>query len=68
MRLRFLTPDNPPQYYQCPICDLYHEITYAGDCRDNDTRFDPAELDQRFGMFGWQECELPAWDQNLRCE
>lgn len=45
------------EFFYCGGCDCYHPKGWAGDCRDDDHRFDPGELDELYGPFGWEEVD-----------
>jgi hypothetical protein len=47
------------EFYLCPCCEQYHPADFAGDCRDDANRFNPEELDETCGPFGWVEVEPP---------
>ena len=47
-----------PQFYECGCCTQLHNITFTGDCRQDDARFNPEDLDQLYGQDGWEEIEL----------
>lgn len=45
--------------YYCGICDHFHRVGFAGDCRDDSERFTLDRLDSEFGREGqgWIEEE-----------
>lgn len=43
-----------PQFVECGCCNCYHSIAFTGDCRDDNNRFASAQLDERYGMTGWE--------------
>lgn len=47
-------------YYECGICGQYHNIEFDGDCRQDDARFNPEDLDTKHGQFGWVEVDMPV--------
>jgi len=47
------------EYYQCGICEQYHAQAFNGDCRQDDARFNPEELDQKHGEENWVEVPMP---------
>lgn len=51
------TDPRPPQFYDCGICGHYHPVNWDGDCRDDANRFNPDQLDARFGENGWEEVD-----------
>ena len=40
-----------PQFYECGICGQYHSIKWNGDCRQDNARFNPEDLDAKFGNY-----------------
>lgn len=46
-------------FYLCGICCNYHPAEWNGDCRDDQARFNPDELDARYGPEGWVEVPMP---------
>lgn len=60
-------PDDRPAYYECGICGCYHPREWDGDCRDDENRFAPDELDALHPargdeIEGWREVDMPTWD------
>lgn len=49
-----------PTYYACGICEAYHPADWNGDCRDDNNRFWPDQLDARHGEHGWEEIDMPG--------
>ncbi len=47
-------------FYECGICCAYHAYEWDGDCREDSARYDPDELDRRFGAHGWIEMPMPG--------
>ncbi len=47
-----------PRFYECGICGSYHYNYWNGDCREDAARFDVEELDERFGVDGWEEVPM----------
>lgn len=47
-----------PKYYRCGICECFHPLEWNGDCRDDENRFTPDELNDKHGGFGWEEVEM----------
>ncbi len=41
----------------CPSCGCYHPATWHGDCRDDNNRLLPDELDAIYGCDGWIEVD-----------
>jgi hypothetical protein len=50
-----------PMFVECGCCCCYHPHAFHGDCRDNDNRFDPDDLDAKYGPQGWVEIFV-NWD------
>lgn len=50
---------NPPQFYECGICNCYHPAEWDGDCRDDDNRYAMDELDEIYGHY-WTEVDMPG--------
>lgn len=53
-----------PTYYECGICSALHDATWDGDCRQDDARFMPEDLDAKHGPNGWDEIDMgdvDAW-------
>lgn len=50
-----------PRFYECGICSQYHSIDWNGDCRQDDARFNPEDLDAKYGSMGWEEVPMPTW-------
>lgn len=46
--------DTIPTYIECGTCGLYHPHDYFGDCRNDEMRFVPDELDEKHPD-GWKE-------------
>jgi hypothetical protein len=42
-----------PVYYECGICGYYHPIDWKGSCLDNENRFSYDELNDNYGIDGW---------------
>lgn len=57
--LKKIAADPNRQFYLCGCCCQYHPVTWNGDCRDDQARFDPDELDARYGPQGWVETDQP---------
>jgi hypothetical protein len=57
------TDPQPPQFYECGICDHYHPINWDGDCRDDTNRFAGDELDEKYTMDGWEEVPMLESDE-----
>ena len=51
-----------PEFYRCGICDCYHSVMWNGDCREDEARFNCEELDAALGVGGWNEVEMPTWE------
>lgn len=51
-----------PKYYECGICGCWHPLDWDGDCRDDANRFAIDALDDMHGPLGWQEVDMPTWD------
>ena len=49
-----------PTFYDCGICECYHPADWDGDCRDDENRFNPGQLDEKYGVFGWDEVPVPV--------
>jgi hypothetical protein len=50
-----------PKFYECGICGAYHPAEWIGDCREDAVaRFNMDELDDEYGVFGWDEVPRPA--------
>ncbi|WP_200338661.1 hypothetical protein [Rhodovibrio sodomensis] len=49
-----------PTYYECGICEAFHPADWNGDCRDDNNRFWPDQLDARHGAHGWEEIDMPG--------
>jgi hypothetical protein len=49
-----------PKFYSCGICGSYHSIDWDGDCREDQARFDPEQLDAAHGVTGWEEVDMPG--------
>ena len=49
-----------PQFYECGICSAWHSASWDGDCREDDARFNPEDMDEKYGPFGWEVVEMPA--------
>lgn len=49
-------------FYRCGCCESYHPAQFAGDCRDDNNRFDADELDSRYGWNRWTEIEMSDAD------
>jgi len=49
-----------PAFYDCGICECYHPAEWDGDCRDDENRFHPGQLDDKYGVFGWDEVPMPV--------
>ncbi len=47
--------NDKPMFYQCGCCEDYHRVDFFGDCRQDDERFDPYQLDAMYGVDGWME-------------
>lgn len=54
-----------PTYYECGFCSSLHSVTFAGDCRQDDARFMPEDLDARHGPFNWDEIDMEDVDTFL---
>ena len=54
---------NPPTFYECGICGSYHSILWDGDCRQDNARFDPYDLDAKYGSNGWTEVPMPGTEE-----
>lgn len=52
-------PEDRPRFYHCGICEHYHPAEWNGDCRDDQARHNPDELDARYGPTGWDEVPMP---------
>ena len=46
------------KFYRCACCDCYHPCWWDGDCRDDEHRFTPDQLDEKYGPFGWEDVEV----------
>lgn len=53
-------PSDKPRYFECGICGHHHPAGFAGDCREDGSRFYPDVLDQRHGRLGWTEIPMPT--------
>lgn len=51
-----------PKFYECGICNCYHPADWDGDCRDDANRLNPDDLDQKYGLSGWEEVDMPDVD------
>lgn len=51
-----------PRYYECGCCGAFHSAEWNGDCRQDDARFAPDELDALHGVYGWVEVEQAEVD------
>jgi len=49
-----------PKYYECGICGAWHRAEWDGDCREDDERLNPEDMDARHGSFGWESIEMPT--------
>jgi len=49
-----------PAFYDCGICECYHPAEWDGDCRDDANRFNIEQLDDRYGVHGWEEVPMPV--------
>ncbi len=47
-----------PTFYECGTCGAMHDVLWSGDCRQDDARFAPDELDKKYGSLGWEEVEM----------
>lgn len=47
-----------PIYYHCGICDQLHNAAWNGDCREDAARFNPEDLDELHGPYGWDEISM----------
>lgn len=50
---------NKPQFYECGICGCWHNVEWNGDCRQDDARFSPDDLDEKYGPLGWDSVDMP---------
>lgn len=48
-----------PTFEECGCCGHYHRPNYFGDCRNDAERFNPNDLDDRYGENGWIQVDLP---------
>lgn len=55
-----------PAYYECGICGCYHSAQWNGDCRQDDARLNPQDLDERHGPAGWVEVPMPGGEPDVR--
>lgn len=42
-------------FYECGKCGLYHKVGFSGKCSDKSSRFEAGELDEKYGVVGWNE-------------
>ena len=49
------TNKNLPKFVECGCCGQYHPSDYYGECRDDKYRFNWEQLDERYGIDGWEE-------------
>ena len=60
--------NDKPVFFQCGCCEEYHRVDFFGDCRQDDERFNPDELDAKYGFDGWVEVtqtdadNMEPWD------
>lgn len=47
-----------PRFYDCGICGAYHSAEWNGDCREDAARLDPNDLDEKYGIDGWEEIDM----------
>lgn len=47
-----------PVFIECGCCGGHHPENFHGECRDNDNRFAPDQLDEKYGSMGWEEITL----------
>ena len=55
----------PRIYYECGICGACHPWEFHGDCRENESRFFPQDLDDLYGVDGWEQWE---WQERLEAD
>jgi hypothetical protein len=60
-----MTPDNrnvdrrvSPSSSSAAVAVGLHPKNFCGECRDNDNRFAPDQLDAKYGADGWEEIPL----------
>jgi hypothetical protein len=51
-------------FYSCGICGAYHFADWDGDCREDQARHNPDELDARYGPQGWVEVPMPGGEED----
>ena len=47
----------PVPVYECGTCGAYHRIGFLGDCRNDEERLGPDQLDKLYGPRGWEVLE-----------
>lgn len=47
-----------PTFYECGICNAYHNANWNGDCREDMARLDLDYLDKQYGRNGWTEMDM----------
>lgn len=53
-----------PVFIECGCCGGYHPENFHGECRDNDNRFAPDKLDEKYGSEVWEEISLDEQMEN----
>ena len=49
--------------YECEICGCYHPVEWNGDCRDDQHRYGPGELDEKYGQGNWESVSQDVAEQ-----
>jgi hypothetical protein len=52
-----------PKFYECGICGAWHNLAWCGDCREDNERFFPEDMDAKYGWNGWEEVPMPGADE-----
>ncbi len=50
-----LSTEGKPKFIECGCCRCMHPLNFSGDCRDDDNRFTLDQLDNKYGVLGWEE-------------
>jgi hypothetical protein len=56
------------KFYECGICGHCHPLTWDGDCRDDSNRFTNQELDDKYGVNGWEEVPMSGSEEDAESE
>lgn len=62
IRDRTMPPLPRPKFYECGGCGHLHPFGWAGDCRNDATRYSNGELDVQFGDDGWESVDERTGD------